>query len=161
MEATLAVLADFASVTADCKLNILGVFDEVNPSSLPLVLPQFYLVISYTASPADVGAQRTARIALLTSDGKELLSLVRPIVVPSPTRPGTRAKFNQIIGLAGMCIEQPGDYQFSVLIDDDEKASVTLHVNETRESIEFLTAEEYPVLAELWNNDDDALFDSL
>ena len=65
MDVTLAVLADYANVSQDGKLNIMGIFQEVNPSEIPFVLPQMYLVLSLTAGPAEVGLARNIRIPLL------------------------------------------------------------------------------------------------
>jgi len=50
--------------------------------------------------------------------------------VPSARRPGSRAYINETIGLAGITFPQAGDYAFHILIGDDEKAVVPLHVNE-------------------------------
>jgi hypothetical protein len=51
MEVTVAVLADYANVSQDGKLNIMGIFQEINATSLPFVLPQMYLVMSFSAGP--------------------------------------------------------------------------------------------------------------
>jgi len=50
--------------------------------------------------------------------------------VPSARRPGSRAYISETIGLAGITFAQAGDYAFHILIGDDEKAVVPLHVNE-------------------------------
>lgn len=130
MDVTVAVLADYANVSKDGKLNIMGIFQEINPPTLPFSLPQMYLVLSLSAGPAESGATRDMRIALLHSDGEEVLTVEAEMPVPSPTRPGSRAYINEAIGLAGVTFERPGDYAFSLLIGDDEKASVPLHVND-------------------------------
>lgn len=45
MDVNLALLADYANVSQDGKLNIMGIFQEVNPPVLPFALPQMYLVM--------------------------------------------------------------------------------------------------------------------
>ena len=55
--------------------------------------------------------------------------------VPKAKRPGSRAYINEAIGLAGLKFAQAGDYAFHVLIGDDEKASVPLHVNEPLQEV--------------------------
>ncbi len=130
MEVTVAVLADYANVSQDGKLNIMGIFQEINAPSLPLILPQMYLVLSFSAGPAEFGSVRNTRIALLHSDGQEILALEAQMQVPRPDRPGSRAYINEAIGLAGVTFEQPGDYAFSILVGEDEKATVPLHVND-------------------------------
>ncbi len=130
VDVTVAVLADYANVSQDGKLNIMGIFQELNPPALPFALPQMYLVLSFSAGPAEFNTTRNVRIPLLHSDGQEILRLEAQMHVPSARRPGSRAFMNEAIGLAGIVFPQPGDYAFHVLIGDDEKAAVPLHVNE-------------------------------
>jgi hypothetical protein len=135
VDVTVAVLADYANVSQDGKLNIMGIFQEINPPALPFVLPQMYLVLSLTAGPAEVGLARTIRIPLLYSDGQEILSLEAQMRIPSSRRPGSRANINEAIGLAGLTFPQAGDYAFHILIGDDDKATVPLHVNEPLQEV--------------------------
>lgn len=130
MDVTVAVLADYANVSQDGKLNIMGIFQEINPPVLPFALPQMYLVLSFSAGPAEFDTVRNIRIPLLHSDGQELLAMEAQMTIPRPKRLGSRAYINQTIGLAGVTFERPGDYAFSILVGDDEKATAPLHVNE-------------------------------
>ena len=135
VEVTVAVLADYANVSQDGKLNIMGIFQEINPPVLPFALPQMYLVLSFSAGPAEVGSVRNIRIPLLHTDGEEIFSLQAQMQVPKAKRSGSRAYINEAIGLAGLKFAQAGDYAFHVLIGDDEKASVPLHVNEPLQEV--------------------------
>ena len=129
MEVGLRALADFASVTGDGKLNVMGVFGEINPPKLPFVLPQMFVVVVYEASLAEGGLEKESKIVLLDADGNEIISLEQTIRVPEPKRPGMQIAANQIVGLAGLKFEKHGDYQFSFLIDGDEKGTLSLRVN--------------------------------
>lgn len=130
MEVSLAVLADYANLAQDGKLNIMGIFQEVNPPVLPFALPQMYLVISFVAGPAEFDTTKDIKIALLDNDGNEMLGLEGRARVPRPPRRGSRAYMNQLIGLSGITFERPGDYAFAVLIGGETKETVSLHVNE-------------------------------
>lgn len=130
MDVSLAVLSDFASVTQEGKLNIMGIFGEVNPPGLPFSLPLMYLVIVFDASPAEVGSEKNARVVMLDGEGREGLSIENSLAVPPPGRPGRRTTFNAILALQGVTFQQPGDYEFSILINGEEKRSVPLRVNE-------------------------------
>lgn len=129
MDVTLSVLADYANITQDGKLNIMGVFTEVNPPELPFALPMMFLVTIYTASPAEVGSEKALRVTLLDGDGKQLMNLETPITVPKPIRAGSRVQLNSVIGLGGVRFDKAGDYQFSILVGGEEKKSLPLHVN--------------------------------
>ncbi len=130
MDVTVAVLADYANVSQDGKLNIMGIFQEINPPVLPFALPQMFLVLSFSAGPAEFDTVRNVRIPLLHGDGQEILAMEAQMPIPRPVRAGSRAYINQTIGLAGVTFPRPGDYAFSILVGDDEKATVPLHVNE-------------------------------
>lgn len=131
MDVNLALLADYANVSQDGKLNIMGIFQEVNPPVLPFALPQMYLVISFVAGPAEFGLTKNIRIALLESDGSEMLTLEGQMEVPRHVPlPGSRAYMNQVIGLNGITFHRPGDYAFSILVGGETKETIGLHVNE-------------------------------
>jgi hypothetical protein len=130
VEVTLAVLADYANVSQDGKLNIMGIFQEVNPPVLPFPLPQMFLVVSFEAGPAEFGSRKNVRIALLDNDGSEMLALEGQVDVQRPPRPGRRAYINQVIGLNGITFPRAGDYAFSILVGGETKEAVGVHVNE-------------------------------
>lgn len=133
MEISLKALADFASLTKDNKLNIMGIFNEVAPTALPSVLPQMYVVAVYEASSAESGTEREAAIVLTDADGNEIIRMEQELIVPAAIRPGGRIVMNQVIGLAGLKITHTGDFQFSFLIDNDEKGTLGLYVKEIPE----------------------------
>ncbi len=97
---------------------------------MPFALPQMYLVVSFEAGPAEFGSSKNIRIALLESDGNEMLTLEGEAQVPHPLRPGSRAYMNEVIGLNGITFHRPGDYAFSILVGGETKETVGLHVNE-------------------------------
>lgn len=130
MDVTLAVVADYANVSQDGKLNILGVFQEVNPLAFPTAIPQMFLIVSFEASPAEFETEKNIRIALLEADGTEVMAMEGPIVVQRPVRSGSRAFINQIVGLQGLAFQNPGDYAFHILVNGEEKRAVPLRVND-------------------------------
>jgi hypothetical protein len=130
VDVSLAVLADYANVSQDGKLNIMGMFEEVNPPFLPFPVPQMYLVVSFVAGPAEFNSTKNIRIALLDNDGNEMLALEGQVPVQRPARPGRRAFINQVVGLNGVRFERSGDYEFAILIGGEQRGTATLHVNE-------------------------------
>ncbi len=74
-----------------------------------------YLVLSFSAGPAEFNSVRNTRVVLLHGDGQEILGLEAQMQVPRPDRPGSRAYINEAIGLAGVAFERAGDYAFSIL----------------------------------------------
>jgi hypothetical protein len=93
MKATLAVLADYANVTQDGKLNIMGIFHEVNAPFLPFPLPQMFLVASFKVESAEYGKEQLIRLALRDKNGgdSEMLYLEGQAQAPQPTSPASTA----------------------------------------------------------------------
>jgi hypothetical protein len=133
MDVTLAVLADYANISKEGKLNILGVFSEINPPILPWNLPQMYVVVSMEAEPSEGGSDMPFSVLLWDGDGREILNLEQKITVPQPSRPGARATINNIIGLAGIPFNKPGEYAFYIRVAGQQKRQIALRVNEPPE----------------------------
>jgi len=130
MDVTLAVLADYANISREGKLNILGVFTDVNPPFLPWNLPQMYVVVSVEAGASEAGIEMPFRILLWDGDGKEILNLEQKVPTPAPSRPGVRATINNIIALAGIPFNKPGEYAFYIHVAGEEKRRIAFRVNE-------------------------------
>src|SRR6266536_1742557 len=105
MEVTLAVLADCANLTSDGKVNIMGIFGEINPPELPFMLPTMFLAIRFSASPAEVGLEKHLSIVLHNDEGKQIFKLESKAVVPEANRPGSKTLFDSIVGMNMMVFE--------------------------------------------------------
>ncbi|GEM_PF-227083 len=127
MEIKLRALADFASVTREGKLNIMGIFDQINPVGFPALIPMMHLVVTYEASPAEGNSEKQVRIVLMSADGP-LAELDQVVRVPAPERPGSRINVNQIVAIGGIGFQNPGDYSFVILVNGEEKGSLPFYV---------------------------------
>lgn len=130
MEATLAVAADYANVTSDGKLNIMGIFQEFNPAGFPAAGQPMFVVMSWIAGPAEVGSQKDVRVAFVDSEGAHNLALDFQVTVPEPPRPGTPSIANQILGVQGLPLLRAGHHAFYILVGGEEKARIPIYVNE-------------------------------
>ena len=115
MEQTFAVLADFASLTIDNKLNVLGIFDKIVSQSVPAAHPQMYLVAGYKFECAEAG-KKDLKVVLIDADGRILFSLEGEINIVA-TESGEPCSLSQIFRLGGLVFPQFGDYEFQVLIN--------------------------------------------
>lgn len=126
MRVPLAVLADYANVTAEGKLNIMGIFNRINAASMPAVHTQMRLVIHFQTDPADRGQSKQIDIKLLDADGKVLLALGSNLAI-SEDQPLT-AEFNEILELTGLRFERFGDHSFHVMVNGETKAQIPFKV---------------------------------
>lgn len=126
MQAKLAVLADYANVTGDGKLNILGIFDRINLMQIPAVHPQMHLVLRLEAHPAEQNRSHDVEIRLQDPEGIVIFE-VKGEIVPRGEA-GQTVSTNQILTLNNLQLEKIGDYRFVVLINDDVKTEIPLAV---------------------------------
>jgi len=134
MHVKLAVLADHASISREGKLNIMGIFDEINARELPVALPIFYVVVSYGTQASEFETTKDIQMALQDEDGTVLVRLEQPnVTIPRPQRPGMRGTVNLVHGIAGLPFSKAGDYEFSILINGQPEGSISLRVNAVTE----------------------------
>jgi hypothetical protein len=117
-------------MTPDGKVNMMGVFDVVNAPSLPFVLPVMYLVVAFSASPAEVGSTKALKAILMDADAKHMLEIDGSLPVPSPPVAGTKTNVASVVGLMNVAFAKAGQYQFSILVNGEEKTTLPLTVNE-------------------------------
>lgn len=126
LNATLLLIADYANTTADNKLNVMGIFTQVYSTNFPTIHPQMYLVAQLSASPAEYGRKFKLGVKLLDADAtKEVISFDGEVQVPVGEN-GQPAIMNFIVSFVSVIFEKPGSYQFSLLINEDEKATYPL-----------------------------------
>jgi hypothetical protein len=126
MHVKLALLADYANVTAEGKLNILGIFDRINVNAIPAVHPQMHLILRFEAHPAERNRSHNVEIRLHDPDGQTVFE-VKGDVVPQG-HGGEPIATNQILTLNNLQLTKSGGYNFVVLINNDLKSEVPLGV---------------------------------
>ncbi len=141
MRVKYAVLCDYALVSRDEKVSIIGIFDEINPPILPFALPSMFLAVTFEAEAAEAGNPFNVDIQLWTEDGLAILSRQTTLRFREPQRPGGRSFHNEIMGVYGLPLQVAGDYAFIIMVNGEERHRVTLRVNEPRPETEGATNE--------------------
>ncbi len=129
MKIPFAVLADGANVSREGKLNILGIFDTLHARKFPVTHPEMKLVLRIEASPAESASKHAIEIKLLDEAGGAVLGM-KAEVVPRGVPEGKPFRMDQVVSLHNVVFKAPGRYEFAVLIDNDQKATVPIRVNE-------------------------------
>lgn len=130
MELKIFLMADYASISIDQKLSISGVFQAINAQQFPATHSLLYLVAQLKVPPAEFGRQFRLQIKLLDQDANVLTEVSMMATAPTPPIRGTGAFINQIVQLGNIVFPKPGPYQFSLLVDGDEKGELELEVNQ-------------------------------
>lgn len=127
MEVGLALLADYANVTREGKLNVMGLFTIIKAPTLPWIHPQMQLVLQFEAGAAEWETQKDIQVKLLDADANSLLDLRGSVKVPRGEA-GRRVHVNSIMTFANAKFQAEGDYVFAVLIGGETKKEIPLRV---------------------------------
>ena len=129
MDLRTILIADYANVAEGGKLNVMGIFGVINAEGCPVKQAEMYFIASLTAGAAEFGRQTTVRVKLMDSAAKvTLVDFPQQITVPK-TKGGRRAVLNVIFRLSDIVFPDFGAYQFSILVDNDEKGTLPIEVN--------------------------------
>lgn len=129
MEVTFAVLADYANVSREGKLNIMGIFDRVFARQLPSRFPPMQLVVRLEAQPADLDREHAIRIQLADPDGAALFD-INGAFTPRGGDPHQAVSVNHVVGLADLPLQRTGVHTFAIWVDGEQKREVPLRVDE-------------------------------
>lgn len=129
MEVTLAVLADYANVSREGKLNIMGIFDRVFARQIPSRFPPMQLVVRLEAPPAALDTAHTIRVQLAEPDGTTVFD-INGSFTPRGAEPGQSVSVNHIIGIADLPLRRLGVHRAIIWIDEERKREVPLQVDE-------------------------------
>ena len=127
MDVALALLADYANVTREGKLNVMGLFTIINAPRLPWVHPQMQLVLQFEAGPAEWDTQKEIQVKLLDADANPVLDVHGSVKVPRGEA-GRRVHINSIMTFTNAKFSAEGDYVFAVLIGGETKKEIPLRV---------------------------------
>lgn len=132
MDVSLAVLADFASITKEGKLNILGIFDIVYTNTLPARHPKIHLILKLDANIEETKMDKKITIKLMDPDGKTLMEVGGDFTI-GEVKPGELFTVNSILTLQNINFEQEGHHDFHILIGEELKRTVPLKVKLKKE----------------------------
>jgi hypothetical protein len=129
MQVKLALLADYANITAEGKLNILGIFDRINVADVPAVHPQMQFVLRLEAHAAERDRVHPVEVRLHDPDGETVFE-IKGEIMPRGTRAGQPIASNQIITINNLTLAKTGEFTFVVFVDNDLKAELPLSVEQ-------------------------------
>ena len=133
MRVDLAVLADYATMTQDQKLVIVGVFDTILVPDLPAAHPFLHLALRVCYGPVDTGAHNL-KVRLVDPDGQEVIpTLQADFTVDMPTESDDEGALQMVFEVGNVQFAAAGPHAVDVLIDDRYEETVPLSIK-TRQS---------------------------
>lgn len=127
MRLLLFLTADYTNVTSDGKLNIMGIFNQINASSFPSCHPSMYLVIKLAVDLKEESLDTMLNIKLRDQENKEIFGITIPIA-PQDRHTGKPSEIQVILQLKDIIFPHPGKYQFVLLVENEHQAALQLDV---------------------------------
>jgi hypothetical protein len=127
MDVSLAVLADYANVSREGKLNIMGIFDRIYARQLPGQFPPMQLVIRIDARYTELGREHSIEVRLLDPDGQAIFD-IKGNFTPVGGEAGEGVSLNHIIGLGNLPLAKAGGHTIAIWVDNDLKKEIGLKV---------------------------------
>jgi MOSC domain-containing protein YiiM len=124
-----AMLADYAMVSQEGKLSIIGIFEKLYAQKSPVTHPMMSLVMNFEADRADAGKQHRLEFQLIDADGTVQLNFGGDMKV-APPPPGENARFNHIVNMNNVVFKEFGSYEFKVLVNGEVRAGVPIKITE-------------------------------
>jgi hypothetical protein len=124
----LLLIADYVNITADGKLNVMGIFNSIHSTEFPTAHPEMFLIAKFSTDPSEYGTKKKLAIKLLDEGGKPIASLLEHEIEIPHGKGGRVVEIRQLLKLTGLVFPQPGAYHFSILVDNDQKGSQTIQL---------------------------------
>lgn len=121
-----ALIADYANVTQDGKLNVMGVFGRILSPSFPVTHPSLYLVLVFIVDAAEEGLTREFRIRLVDDEDTALIDVTGTMQATEVIGPSVEVQ--QILAFQMIQFPRPGAYSFQIDAHGESLAIVPLGV---------------------------------
>jgi hypothetical protein len=126
MDVKLGLICDYANISQDGKLNVMGIFSRILAPQFPVTHPIMHLVIIFAANSPEKGRNKELQLQLLDEDGNSLMNISGNFQIPN--QPGPTIEMQQIFALQMLQFKNEGNYAFHILINGETKATIPLQV---------------------------------
>lgn len=143
MNFDVAVVADYAASADQNKITINGIFREMQPQVLPVVIAQMFIVVMARV-PSPQPDHLSFSLYMVPPNAEpqavateQTLQLINPRL-SDPAAEGT-AYLQQIVGLGGVPIQTPGDWSFEMRYSTGDSVQIPFFVNQPVQGSEVAT----------------------
>jgi hypothetical protein len=128
MRLLLFLVADYANISREGKLNIMGIFNDVFSPNFPARHSSMHLVAKLGAELGEYGQTRDFTVMLRDADGNRIFDLSGQFKVPEGGQ-GRKPEVNLILELKDIVFPKEGIYQFILLLEKEQKGELSLYLN--------------------------------
>lgn len=128
MKVTFAHLCDYAAISREGKLSVMGMFSAVNVAVLPTTHPMMYLVFEIEFSTAEFDRDLRLEVKVADADGGPIAAIKGAFRIGGKVVAGETPKAPQLIPVANLPLAKAGNYQFSIFLNDAHQTDVAFAV---------------------------------
>jgi len=125
---TYGFLCDYATVSHEGKLSILGIFSDISVRDLPARHPQAFLAFELAFSYAELNATFPLRIECVDEDGRRIFQADGQAQLTGHAKPGQRPRIVQALQLNDMTFERAGRYDINIFVNNELKRTIEFTV---------------------------------
>jgi hypothetical protein len=131
MKPLVCLTADYANVSHDGKLNIMGVFNLIFSQVFPARHSTFFLVTKLVLELGEERTDRKLEVFLLGEDANEFkIKIFERVISFESIEPGAMPENQGILGLRDLVFPDPGTYQFVLHVDGHFLASTPVYLKQ-------------------------------
>lgn len=130
MRVTFAHLCDYATISREGKLSVLGIFSNINTTSLPMIHPMLFVVFEIEMSAGELNRDIHAVVEAVDEDGKSIAKAegsFRVALTGKPT-PGERPRVPQVLPMPGLRFEKEGLFSWSIWLNKVHQTDIPFRV---------------------------------
>ena len=124
----MALLADYANVTKEGKLNVLGIFHQLRVARLPAQHPSMQLILMLEGNRGDADREQKIELRLMAPSGKDVFKMDGTFLIKDPEHRWTTIRSNQILQIHGLTFHEAGGHIFYVYLNNHQETAVALEV---------------------------------
>jgi len=118
MRINFAHLCDYALISQDRKLSVMGIFTAVLAQAMPWAHPQMYLAFEVGIEPAELNHQGTIRIECVDEDGQSVFKADGGVMAQGKARIGEHPAVPQILTFGNLTFVRAGEYNINFWLND-------------------------------------------
>jgi hypothetical protein len=133
MQVNFAHLCDFALMSAEGKLSLIGLFSRIVVPQLPAVLQQSFVAFEIELDYTEIGTPVDVRVEIVDADGAKVIKGTHHVPTQGQGKPGDRALIPQVMRLPPLQFGRAGSYDINIFLGTDvaPKGRITFDIVST------------------------------
>lgn len=128
MKINYGFLADYASLSREGKLSIMGIFSRIGVPELPATHPQAYIAFEVEMHYGEVGEAFELRVEIRDPEGAVLFERKGRMQAKGDVRPGDIPRIQQILPVQNLELQREGRHDVNFYIQGEMKRAVSFEV---------------------------------